>query len=440
MAQNTLPPLEWIHQAIKISSVTSQSNKAIVDFLSPLLETSGLKIEIQKVVENGTAFFNLIGYNQSLKSPNLIVFHTHLDTVTPGDVSQWTKTGGDPYCATIVRDRIYGLGTADVKLDFLCKLWAIKRLGVPSLTFPLALVGSFGEERGLNGVRALLDQKIIQPSLAFVGEPSELNIIYSHKGHIVARIDISRPPLELPALSLPRQWKGKSAHSATPTLGVNAIDKAIIDITKGGHGVLTIDGGTDSNKIPDQCNAVLSSEKNSLSLHLVHVRDQLAKLQAFLNKYRDQRFQPSKCTVSLNQIKTYPKHIEVTFDVRMLPRVEGDLVLKKIETLFPSPMYGIRSIDFDPPLKGSPYSSLVGIAKKALKECGLKKSTLQTKPGSTEAAIYEKLGAQAIVFGPGKATGNIHRPNEYNSLRQLKQAVEFYERVLKICSKAVVTN
>src|SRR5688572_879494 len=111
-----LPPIDWIEKAIRINSITHHSNEEIVRFLVPLLEEAGLAVHEHKVVENGETFKNLIATSHGPDAPDLLVMNTHLDTVSFGDKTSWTKTGGDPFQATRVRDRIYGLGSADVKL------------------------------------------------------------------------------------------------------------------------------------------------------------------------------------------------------------------------------------------------------------------------------------------------------------------------------------
>jgi acetylornithine deacetylase/succinyl-diaminopimelate desuccinylase-like protein len=60
------------------------------------------------------------------------------------------------------------------------------------------------------------------------------------------------------------------------------------------------------------------------------------------------------------------------------------------------------------------------------------KAIKKTKASSTEAAIYQQNGAEAIVFGPGISIGNVHRPNEFNSLEQISLATEFYTKMLQL--------
>jgi acetylornithine deacetylase/succinyl-diaminopimelate desuccinylase-like protein len=46
--------------------------------------------------------------------------------------------------------------------------------------------------------------------------------------------------------------------------------------------------------------------------------------------------------------------------------------------------------------------------------------------GCTEAGLYTGAGIPALVFGAGRAANNVHAPNEWTSVTQLRKAVEFY--------------
>jgi acetylornithine deacetylase/succinyl-diaminopimelate desuccinylase-like protein len=57
------------------------------------------------------------------------------------------------------------------------------------------------------------------------------------------------------------------------------------------------------------------------------------------------------------------------------------------------------------------------------------------KSGTTEASVYSALGIDTVVFGPGQAAGNIHRPNEHVPIADLRAAVEIYADVIRaLCS------
>ena len=69
-------------------------------------------------------------------------------------------------------------------------------------------------------------------------------------------------------------------------------------------------------------------------------------------------------------------------------------------------------------------------------ELGLRGLPLEpeTKSGTTEAPVYQEAGMDTIVFGPGQAAGNIHRPNEHVPLADLEQCVDIYrDLIIRLC-------
>ncbi len=421
-----LPPLEWMEKIIRINSITHLSNEELVRFLYPLLKETGLQITEQRVMENGTEFKNLIAFNQAPDSPNLLVLNTHLDTVSYGSREDWTKTGGDPFKFTRVRDRVYGLGTADVKLDILCKIWAARH--AKPWSRPFAIVGTFGEERALNGAQALLGGKQVSPRYALVGEPSNLELIYAHKGHIILSFALSLGTTagEVSA----KKWRGKSAHSATPDLGDNAILKALTDIRKRGYAIVDIDGGSGSNKVPDRCEAKLTPGPSDGTVRLFRCLEKLEDIGRELRKRRDTRFNPPVTTQSLNLASTQGNEVHFTMDVRTLPDVDMNKLVGRLTRAVESEKGRILSVVQDPPLKGNRNGKFIQAAEKALKAAGAS-PVKKTKATSTEASLYNLAGAEAIVFGPGISTGNVHRPNEHNSLRQMQIATRFYHNMIQ---------
>ncbi|MBI4405940.1 MAG: M20/M25/M40 family metallo-hydrolase [Deltaproteobacteria bacterium] len=420
-------PNEWLEKMIRISTVTHQSNEVAVRFLVPLLRDSGLKVEEQKVVEHGTTFRNVIAYSHTPDASNLLVLHCHLDTVSAGNAKHWTKTYSDPFRATQVRDRIYGLGTADVKLDFLCKIWAARQ--TRPWKRPIALVGSYGEERGLIGTHWLLETKKIKPSSVLVGGPSNLALIYAHKGHLVCTVSLELDQAPH-AKRMTKRWQGRAAHSATPQLGVNALQKGLFEIYKRGYGVESLAAGLDVNRIPDECEAALVSHQTNATKKLFQVTGFLDEQMKAFKLRKDNRFTPPYSTLSLNRARTVENKLELTFEVRTLP----DLDMQTVETKFRAAMERLQvkivGMVANGPLRASRKGRLLEAATEALKSCGIK-ALHETKSTSTGAALYSQQGAEALVFGPGASVGNIHRPNEFNSIRQLDAATRFYAALIK---------
>ena len=181
--------LEACRKIIGIDSSPSAGTLEVTKFVESLATSLGLHAELQTEAWNGVDQANVIVRPRALKNPADVpegefVLQTHLDTPDPGPYALWKKTGANPFNASIYQspegDRIYGLGSADVKLDFLCKLYAFaavsnavaaKSLSDSSNTWrvPPVLVGTYGEELGMPGAVKLIRKKKIRPSAMLVG-------------------------------------------------------------------------------------------------------------------------------------------------------------------------------------------------------------------------------------------------------------------------------
>jgi len=426
MSAILLPPSEWMERLIRINSVTDRSNVPVIKFLIPLLEKAGLHTKTQTVRENGKEFVNLFAFNKSLDAKNLLAMNTHLDTVGGGSPKNWTKAKMDPWRLTRSGDRLYGLGAADVKLDFLCKLAAAQN--ARGTERPFVLVGTYGEERGLVGITKVFAKPWIRPASALVGEPSNLELIYAHKGHLICTLALKLDKKREKGFR--REWRGQAAHSSTPHLGVNAIQLALIEIAKSPLGVFSLEGGIGSNTVADRCVAELGTTPAKSSLALAMLWNGLRDLAAEIGKERDRRFTPAFNTLSVNWAQMEANELRLTFDIRLLPCANARAIQTKVEKLAHRHGAKIRMLSIDLPLEGKKEGKFLKAAARQLRSCGVT-PLARTKASSTEAAVYGDNGADAIVFGPGVSIGNVHRPNEHNLLSHLEIATRFYTGMLK---------
>jgi acetylornithine deacetylase/succinyl-diaminopimelate desuccinylase-like protein len=57
------------------------------------------------------------------------------------------------------------------------------------------------------------------------------------------------------------------------------------------------------------------------------------------------------------------------------------------------------------------------------------------KLGCTEAGFFSKKGCEVVTFGPGRAHGNAHQPNESVPIGQLVDSVRFYRKLIQqVCT------
>jgi succinyl-diaminopimelate desuccinylase len=183
----------------------------------------------------------------------LLVLAGHLDTVPASGNAVARRAGG----------RLYGLGASDMKAGDAVLLALLESLDPERLRFDLAAVFYEAEEGPLeaNGLRRLLAELawLREARLAILLEPTDLRVELGCIGSLNAEVRVT----------------GRSAHSARPWLGVNAVERAapwLAEITRfpvtpvrvGGVEyretlqVTTLRAGRAKNVIPDELVANLN--------------------------------------------------------------------------------------------------------------------------------------------------------------------------------------
>jgi len=480
--------LEQVENIIRINSVSQNGNEEIAVYLQSLMDKMGFKVRLQEVSHSlegvSKRQFNLIGTLGDplvdTKTKKGLLLNTHIDTVGPGLKSNWTETSGDPFAATIKDGKIFGLGSADVKLDFLC-LKACERYKDRKLKMPIYLVGTAGEEIGMIGAKFLIKSLAVNPKYVVVGEPSELSIIYAHKAYCVYQVSVGYAQLERDAKGfntrIGLQCFGKSAHGSYPHLGENAIQKMlqVIEKIRAANFQMRFTrtlGGDAVNKVPDSAAIEFYLQSSSFDDFRRFYRDQLSQdnvrvefgglgesgvkflpdsvfevveginravvqVQTDFLTAQDETFNPKTSTINFGKIVCRPGAVDLSFDIRLLPEVNPDEfdsklkgAIQGVNARYPNLTTKVSRVRFNPALNTSLESELVRVARDSQQLAGIPEK-VDKKATSTEAAQYYQAGFDAIVFGPGLSHGNSHSPNEYNIVDHLDKAVHFYDRMIE---------
>jgi succinyl-diaminopimelate desuccinylase len=433
----------WAERFIATPSESRLGNAAIADVAAELLRELGLGADVEAVHAGGATHHAVLcdvsaGASATTESGGVLLV-THLDTVPPGDSAAWTATGGDPFRPLRDGDHLFGLGSADAKVDFACKAFALAAER-ESLTRSVRLVGTFGEEIGMLGARWLVESGLTRgSSRALVGEPSELAIVHAHKGYAVYE---ARVPLEV--LSEPGALRasshvvrGAAAHSSAPELGHNAVSAALSLLEESGAlGVSVLAGGGAVNVVPARCEIALVRDGARApdgvevdgpvwsAKPLVRFLAAWRELQAGLTRRSDSRFAPAQSVASLGRVALADGCATFAFDVRPIP---GDDAAALVAPL--ASAAELRCVRTNPALATARDSDLVRALEAAQRAAGLP-ARVETKATCTEAGILAAAGLEAVVLGPGTSVGNVHKPNEHTRVSQLHQAVTLYRAAL----------
>lgn len=203
-----LPPFIEIYRALiatpSISATDSaldQSNASLINLLAGWFSDLGFTVEVQPVPGTRNKF-NLLASTGTGAGGLLLAGHT--DTV-PFDDGRWTR---DPFTLTEHDNKLYGLGSADMKGFFAFILDALRDVDVTKLAKPLYILATADEETSMAGARYFAEHATIRPDCAIIGEPTSLQPVRAHKGHMSSAIRVT----------------GQSGHSSDPARGVNAIE------------------------------------------------------------------------------------------------------------------------------------------------------------------------------------------------------------------------
>ena len=188
---------------LAFDTTSRHSNLAMIDWIADFLAARGVA---------SRRFYDPSGGKANLyarlgpSGGGGVMLSGHTDVV-PVDGQAWSVP---PFSLTERDGRYYGRGSADMKGFLACVLAAVDDFLAAPLRMPLHLAFSYDEEVGCLGVRSLVDflqASPEKPALCLIGEPTEMQPVFGHKGKLAMRCCI----------------EGQACHSAYAPQGVNAI-------------------------------------------------------------------------------------------------------------------------------------------------------------------------------------------------------------------------
>ena len=374
-------------QLVHFDTTSSKSNKACIHFIRDYLNEHGIKSEIIANEDNTKAcLFATIGPEDK---PGLVLAG-HTDVV-PVEGQNWSS---DPFTLTERDGKLYGRGSCDMKAFIACALTVIPEFAKEKLASPIHLAFTYDEEVDMAGAIRITDflkDKKIKPSWVWIGEPTSLRIIDSHKGVALFRTNI----------------KGVPGHSGQPDKGLNAID---------------------------------------LGNEFLNIIQTMAKKKK-QNAFPSSRFDPPYTTFNLGIIKggtaenIIAEHFEIDWQARAHP---GDDLSQTVKTIRDEAENNFKSrfVAFAPhagmttctcfdipalmPTEGNPGQKILGQLTG--------NSETEAVSFATEAGFFQKLGTHAVVCGPG-SIDQAHKADEFVEQSQLTACVDLIRQVL-LCSAA----
>lgn len=441
--------IEACRRFIAVDSSPNHGSHEMSSLAATFCREKGFDVEFQDEVQDGLNQANVIARPPGLGRPSAeFMLQTHLDTVDPGPFQMWTKNGQNPFDSVIMDGRIYGLGAADVKLDFLCKMEALSSFaGDKKWKLSPVLVGTFGEETGMMGALKVIRKNSVSAKMAMIGEPTDLRLVTAGKGFVNVEIRIPFSAQEIlyrkehdlreSTSTQSRIFRGKAAHSSVPHLGESAISKMLESLAQLPDGVVVmeIDGGQSKNTVP--AHAFLEIEAASVSdpiapkIRALH--QAIKTLEIELQTHKDPEFVPDTPTLNIGLIRTEEDQVIMGGSCRLPPIITQTIYEKWMEDLRRScAQFGaeFRVVDYKKPFRTPNNSILVKGCLDEMKAMGLNERP-GTQASTNEASLFTRIGVDCVCFGPGARENNVHTPDEHVLLEDLKKATEFYRRAIE---------
>jgi acetylornithine deacetylase len=372
-------PQEILRQLVAIPSVSNLSNRPMIDcilqFFAPLDWHHRLfRYEDAAGIEK----LNLIVSPQPLSETTIdaeLAIVCHTDTVPYS--AAW------PEATTLIeRDgMLHGCGACDVKGFLSCMIAAASGLNAAHLNKQLCMVFTSDEEIGCRGARFLSDHGVLKPRYAIVGEPTSLVPSRAGKGYCLAAISVH----------------GKAAHSAYPSVGHSAIfaaAKLIVDIE------------------------LLCTE---------------------LATHRNDAFDPPYTTLNIGEIhggtakNVVPAECSFLVEWRPIPNQSPELVadhLQRLAARFTTDHIkvnvDIQRMDsgFETPTNSPVIQAVLGSSNTPVQSVGF----------GTEAPWLARMGAEAVVIGPGSML-TAHSPRECVPIKELDDCVRMLHTAIeRLCT------
>ncbi len=371
--------MEAFAQLVALPSVSSvdpdfnQSNRGVIELLANWFEDLGFSCELQLVSSNPDKLNLIACYG---KGDGGLVLSGHTDTV-PFDEGLWQQ---DPFSLKEVDNRLYGLGSTDMKSFFPVILATLEKIELAKLNRPLVVLATSDEESTMAGAKALQACGRKFGRHALIGEPTGLQPIRMHKGMMVESIRLL----------------GQSGHSSNPFLGNNALEgmhEVIAGLIKLRREL------QDKNHNPD-----FEIPYPTMNLASIHGGDNANRICG---------------------------DCELTIDMRLMPGMDIDESRASIRRSVMQSVDGRGlTVEFDPVFSGMPAMQTerdAEIVRLAEKLTGNESTSVAF---GTEAPYFNSMGMETLILGPGDID-QAHQANEYLETKRIEPMIDILRQVIE---------
>lgn len=380
---------QWLCDFVRIPSVylpdTPAANEhAAAHFVADLLTEWGITPTVWDVAPGRP---NVVAELRGSRGDGpVLLMEGHTDVVTPGNLANWTYP---PFSATVVGERLYGRGTADMKGGVAAMLFAVRALQLAGSPFAgtIRLLIPVDEEGLMIGIKDIVARGYASgAAAAIICEPEEHEVCIAQKG----------------ALRLKLLSTGRVAHGAMPDEGINALTPVI--------------------QVLDRVVALQETLRVTHGTHPL-----LGKIYISPTVLR------APIGGDAGQVNVLPDSCDAYLDIRTIPGVDHAAVFATIQGYIddvcrarPGSQVTLSIIDDRPSTEVPPDLALVQALQAAHTRVYGSPPPYGGVPGSTDGTIITRdAGVPVVVYGPGHKRIP-HQPDEFVALSEVDNAARVY--------------
>lgn len=359
---------ELLKRIVQADSTVEKGELNVARIIAEELAKSKIDSKIDMWDQNRA---NLVVHLKSSGPKPALLFACHMDVVEPGEGS-WKYP---PFSAVEADGKIFGRGSADMKAGTAAIVTALRQIADSGtrLLGDVIVLAAAGEESDSCGAKRFMESAKDMPDLAgiIIPEPTDFDVVTAHNG----------------ALWLNVRTTGKTAHGATPQLGVNALS----------------------------------------SMRL---------LMDEIDKYKEARL-PEGCSLSINTIKAgkdinvVPDLCHISIDIRTTADITNQDIIDGFKGMFNSLKQ--KHPDFEADVSIARDVNALRTDEdipfvKDFCDC-VSVNEMKAVGYCTDGPFLADLNAPTVIFGPGKPE-ICHKPDEYVDLADVERAVELYKKII----------
>ena len=311
---------------------------------------------------------SIVGIARGTGGGRSLMFNGHTDTVTIAGYD------GDALDARIADGKIYGRGSIDMKAGVAAMMVAAHRAARKGLRGDILVACVADEENGSLGSEEVA--RHYRPDAVIVTEPSNLDIIVTHKGFVWIDVAV----------------EGRAAHGSRPLEGIDAIAKA-------GRFLLALD---------EHAQELLTRKPYPLlgtgSIHASIIRG-----GEEMSSY------PARCVIRIER-RTVPGETPETVSAEL------EELLARCRSADPAFKAALALGFTRAPLIDAGESEIVRLVEQSAKQRLGRTPKRAGMTGWTDCAIFNALGIPSLLFGPTGA--GLHASTEWADIASVEAVAD----------------